>query len=407
MDDRLILGILPPDAALPVAILFAAAILVLALLLRRTPPDPMLGQILGRVEAMAAAQERQGERVAALEGDIADRVNAVVLDQTRVLNDAVKEQVARISAQETALAERMAAAEKSLGEAIKAQNVSLSAALAGQTEKVTQSLGATATEIRERLAVIDAARGNIEALGSQVGTLSAILGNKQARGAFGEAQMEQIIADRLPADAFALQATLSNGKRADCLIHLPNPPGPIAIDSKFPLESWLALREAPDDAARAAALKRFGTDVQKHVKDVAERYVIPGETAEGALIFVPSEAIYAELHTSLVAVVSEATRRGVYIVSPTTLWAVLGTMRALLRDVRLRQEAGRIRQELDRLMADVGRLDDRVTSLRRHFVQAEKDIGMIETSSAAIKRGGQRLSELETDAVEPPKVLPA
>jgi DNA recombination protein RmuC len=407
MDDRLILGILPPDAALPVAVLLAAVIVVLALLLRRPQPDPMLGQILGRVDAMAAAQDRQADRVAALEGDIAERVNAVVLDQTRVLNEAVKEQVSRISAQESALADRMAKAERTLTDAIKAQNESMTVALSGQTERVTQSLGATATEIRERLAVIDAARGNIEALGAQVGTLSSILGNKQARGAFGEAQMEQIIADRLPADAYALQATLSNGKRADCLIHLPNPPGPIAIDSKFPLESWLALREAPDDSARVAALKRLAADVQKHVKDVAERYVIPGETAEGALIFVPSEAIYAELHTSLVAVVSEATRRGVYIVSPTTLWAVLGTMRALLRDVRLRQEAGRIRGELDRLLADLGRLDDRVESLRRHFGQAERDIGMIETSSAAIKRGGQRLADLEMDEPAPPKVLPA
>lgn len=407
MDEPLILGLLPAQAALPVAVMLAAAAVVLAILLRRAPPDPVLGQILGRVDAMAAAQDRQAERVAALEGDIAERVNAVVLDQTRVLNEAVKEQVSRISAQEAALADRMAAAEKSLTEAIKAQNESLTLALSGQTEKVTQSLGATATEIRERLAVIDAARGNIEALGAQVGTLSSILGNKQARGAFGEAQMEQIIADRLPPEAYALQATLSNGKRADCLIHLPNPPGPIAIDSKFPLESWLALREAADDGARAAALKRLAADVQKHVRDVAERYVIPGETAEGALIFVPSEAIYAELHTSLVPVVSEATRRGVYIVSPTTLWAVLGTMRALLRDVRLRQEAGKIRRELDRLLADVGRLDDRVESLRRHFGQAEKDIGMIETSSAAIKRGGQRLADLEMDEAEPPKVLPA
>ncbi|CAH0190557.1 DNA recombination protein RmuC [Roseomonas sp. CECT 9278] len=406
MDDRLILGLLPPDAALPMAILVAAVLLVLAILLRRPAPDPVLGQILGRVDAVAAAQDRQADRVAALEGDIAERVNAVVLDQTRVLSEAVKEQVARISAQEAALADRMTGAEKSLTEAIKAQNESLTLALSGQTERVTQSLGATTTEIRERLAVIDAARGNIEALGAQVGTLSSILGNKQARGAFGEAQMEQIIADRLPAEAYALQATLSNGKRADCLIHLPNPPGPIAIDSKFPLESWLALREAPDDATRAAALKRLAADVQKHVKDVAERYIIPGETADGALIFVPSEAIYAELHTSLVPVVSDATRRGVYIVSPTTLWAVLGTMRALLRDVRLRQEAGKIRRELDRLLADVGRLDDRTESLRRHFGQAQKDIDMIETSSAAIKRGGQRLADLEMDEPEPPKVLP-
>jgi DNA recombination protein RmuC len=217
--------------------------------------------------------------------------------------------------------------------------------------------------------------------------------------------MEQIIADRLPSDAFTLQATLSNGKRADCLIHLPNPPGPIAIDSKFPLESWLALREATDDTTRTQKLRQFSADVQKHIKDVAERYIIPGETAEGALIFVPSEAIYAELHTSLVSLGSDATRRGVYIVSPTTLWAVLGTMRALLRDVRLRTEAGRIRKEVDKMLADVVRLEDRTDSLRKHFGQMQKDVDQVETSVGAIKRGGQRIADLELD--DPPtSILP-
>jgi DNA recombination protein RmuC len=145
--------------------------------------------------------------------------------------------------------------------------------------------------------------------------------------------------------------------------------------------------------------------VQKHIKDVAERYIIPGETAEGALIFVPSEAIYAELHTSLVSLVSDATRRGVYIVSPTTLWAVLGTMRALMRDVRLRTEAGRIRREVDRMLADVGRLEERTDGLRKHFIQAQKDIDQIEISAAAIKRGGQRIADLELD--DPPTpILP-
>ncbi len=398
---------LDPAQLLPGAVLAALAllaVLLVALLLRRPRTDPALMQLLGKVDALADGQRHQAERVAALEGDIADRVNTVVVDQTLLLNQAVKEQIARVAQQETMLAERMAKAEKTLTDAIAAQNESLSVAMRGQTERMTQSLGATSAEIKERLAVIDAARGNIEALGAQVGTLSSILGNKQARGAFGEAQMEQIIADRLPLDAFSLQATLSNGRRADCLIHLPNPPGPIAIDSKFPLESWLALRDAADDTARTQCLRQFTADVQKHVKDVAERYVIPGETAEGALIFVPSEAIYAELHTSLIPVVSEATRRGVYIVSPTTLWAVLGTLRALLRDVRLRSEAGRIRREVDRLLEDLRRLDERVESLKRHFGQVQTDLQQIEISSAAIKRGGQRIATLELD--EAPPALP-
>lgn len=396
---------LSPDAVLPLAILLAALVIALVLVLRRPAPDPLAGMVLGQLSALAAAQERQAERVASLEGDIADRVNSVVMDQTRVLNTAVQEQISRIAAQEAAMADRLTQAERSLTEAIKGQNESLSAALSSQTERMTTSLGATSAEIKERLAVIDAARGNIEALGTQVNTLAGILGNKQARGAFGESQMEQIIADRLPSDAFTLQATLSNGKRADCLIHLPNPPGPIAIDSKFPLESWLMLRDAADDATRTQKLRQFSADVQKHIKDVAERYIIPGETAEGALIFVPSEAIYAELHTSLVSLVSDATRRGVYIVSPTTLWAVLGTMRALLRDVRLRTEAGRIRKEVDKMLADVGRLEDRTDSLRKHFGQVQKDVDQIETSVGAIKRGGQRIADLELD--DPPTpILP-
>ena len=403
MQNWTLPGWLPPDAVLPLAILVAALLIALVLILRRPAPDPLAGMVLGQLSALADAQERQAQRVVTLEGNIADRVNSVVMDQTRVLNGAVQEQIARIAAQEAAMADRLTQAERSLTEAIKSQNESLSATLNSQTERVTTSLGATSTEIKERLAVIDAARSNIEALGSQVNTLAGILGNKQARGAFGESQMEQIIADRLPSDAFTLQATLSNGKRADCLIHLPNPPGPIAIDSKFPLESWLALRDATDDATRTQKLRQFSTDVQKHIRDVADRYIIAGETAEGALIFVPSEAIYAELHTSLVSLVSDATRRGVYIVSPTTLWAVLGTMRALMRDVRLRTEAGRIRKEVDRMLADVGRLEDRTDSLRKHFGQVQKDVEQIETSTNAIKRGGQRIADLELE--DPPTPL--
>ncbi|MFM7415413.1 MAG: DNA recombination protein RmuC, partial [Alphaproteobacteria bacterium] len=189
---------LPPDAVLPLAILFAALVIALVLILRRPAPDPLAGMVLGQLSALADAQERQAQRVATLEGNIADRVNSVVMDQTRVLNGTVQEQIARIAAQEAAMADRLTQAERSLTEAIKGQNESLTVALSSQTERMTTSLGATSAEIKERLAVIDAARGNIEALGNQVNTLAGILGNKQARGAFGESQMEQIIADRLP-----------------------------------------------------------------------------------------------------------------------------------------------------------------------------------------------------------------
>lgn len=373
-------------------------ILVVAgvLLLMRAMADRANGQVVGRLEALAAAQERQGDRVleqerALLRGlaETSERLTQQMLDQTRALGEALRAQN-----------ERLGAAERTLGEALAQQNEKLLRTL---NEQARADLEASAA-IQERLAVIDAARGNIEALGTQVGHLSAILGNKQTRGAFGEAQLEQIVQDRLPPDAFALQATLGNGRRVDCLIRLPHPPGPVAVDSKFPLESWLVLREAPDEAARAAALRGFRADVLKHVRDVADRYILPDETADGAILFVPSEAIYADLHGALPDVVSEAHRRSVYIVSPTTLWAVLASMRALMRDVRMRTEARRIQSEVQGLVRDVGLLEDRVGKLKRHFEQAQGDIEDIERSTRAIKRHGEKIEAVEVG--DPPALPP-
>jgi DNA recombination protein RmuC len=361
------------------------------LLLMRALADRANGQLIGRLESLAAAQERQGDRVVEQEralmqrlGETGERLTQQMLDQTRALGEALRQQN-----------ERLGAAERTLAEALASQNEKLLRTL---NEQARADMEASAA-IQERLAVIDAARGNIEALGTQVGHLSAILGNKQTRGAFGEAQLEQIVQDRLPPDAFAFQATLGNGRRADCLIRLPHPPGPVAVDSKFPLESWLALRDAPDDAARVVALRGFRTDVLKHVRDVAERYIIPDETADGAIVFVPSEAIYADLHAALPDVVSEAHRRSVYIVSPTTLWAVLASMRALMRDVRMRTEARKIQAEVQGLVKDVGLLEQRVDKLKRHFEQAQGDIEDIERSTRAIKRHGEKIEAVEvTDA---------
>ncbi len=273
------------------------------------------------------------------------------------------------------------------------QTRALGEAMAGQSDRVARS----AQEIQARLAVIDAARANMEALSGQVGTLTDILGNKQARGAFGETQLEDLVRDRLPEAGFSLQHTLSNGRRADCLIRLPHPPGPIVVDSKFPLEAFRALHAAGDEAGRAAATRQFAADVQKHVKDVAERYILAGETADGALIFVPSEAIFAELHASHPAVVAEAARRGVYIVSPSTLWAVLGTMRALLKDVRIRAEAGRLKAETARLVLEVKRLDDRVRKLRGHFGAVQDDLRDIEISAEKIIKAGARVDAVDVE----------
>ncbi len=368
------------------------------LLLMRTLADRANGQLIGRLDSLAAAQERQGDRVVEQEralmqrlGETGERLTQQMLDQTRALGEALRQQN-----------ERLGTAERTLAETLASQNEKLLRTL---NEQARADMEASAA-IQERLAVIDAARGNIEALGTQVGNLSAILGNKQTRGAFGEAQLEQIVQDRLPPDAFVLQATLGNGRRVDCLIRLPHPPGPVAVDSKFPLESWLALRDAGDDAARTLALRGFRGDVLKHVRDVAERYILPDETADGAIVFVPSEAIYADLHATLPDVVSEAHRRSVYIVSPTTLWAVLASMRALMRDVRMRTEARKIQAEVQGLVKDVGLLEQRVDKLKRHFEQAQGDIEDIERSTRAIKRHGEKIEAVEvtdTPALPAPK----
>ncbi|MBX9698281.1 MAG: DNA recombination protein RmuC, partial [Acetobacteraceae bacterium] len=206
-----------------------------------------------------------------------------------------------------------------------------------------------------------------------------------------------MLADRLPAAAWAWQHTLSTGVRCDALIRLPDPPGPIAIDSKFPLEAWRAWREARDEPARAAAARRLAADIRKHVDDVASKYIRPGETAEGALIFLPSEALHADLAAHHPALVEAASRRGVHLVSPATLWAVLGTMRALLRDLRLREEAQQLRGELARLAEETGRLDRRVAALKRHFADAQADLHGIELSAQRVATLAARIAAVEAE----------
>lgn len=269
--------------------------------------------------------------------------------------------------------------------------------------KTDETLGA----LRERLARIDAAQEKISSLSEQVVSLQEILANKQARGAFGEIQLHDLVASILPPSAYSFQAVLGNQKRADCLLRLPDPPGAIVIDSKFPLESYQALRQAKDEREKLEAERFFKASVIKHVKDIAEKYIIPGETAESALMFLPSEAVYAELHAGFAEVVAYSYRARVWIVSPTTLMATLNTVRAVLKDVHMREEAGVIRREVGLLTEDVCRLNERVDSLLRHFEQAGKDINDIKVSSAKI---GRRIGRIEDAGVgereSPPPAKP-
>ena len=259
-------------------------------------------------------------------------------------------------------------------------------------------------ELQQRLVTIDKAQDNIQKLSGSVLSLQDILSNKQTRGAFGEIQLQEIVNKALPSDAYTWQATLSNGKRADCLIHLPNPPGPIVIDSKFPLEAYEALRKATSDWDKNEAVKLMRVSVRSHIKAIADKYILDEETADGALMFLPSEAVYAELHSNFPELVREGFEAHVWIVSPTTCMATLNTMRAILKDARMREQAGAIRSALRHLHRDVELVVERVEKLNTHFGQARKDI---EGISTAAERAGKRAHKLdnfdfeEVEVVEP------
>ncbi|MDA5192954.1 DNA recombination protein RmuC [Govanella unica] len=267
-------------------------------------------------------------------------------------------------------------------------------------EKSATTTAKTIGELQTRLTVIDEAQKRIAELSGQVVGLQDILANKQARGAFGEIQLNAIVQNALPPSAYAFQVVLSNGKRADCIIHLPNPPGSIVVDAKFPLESYHLLRAATDPASRTVAERQFTTDILKHVAAISDRYILEGETAESALMFLPSEAIYAELHANFPAVLEKSYAARVWIVSPTTLMATLNTVRAVLKDARMREQAHVIQREVRTLLTDVGRLAKRVENLTTHFGQAQKDITEITTSANKITARGERIEELQLEEPE-------
>ncbi len=250
--------------------------------------------------------------------------------------------------------------------------------------------GETLGGLHARLIVIDEAQKNLVDLSGQVTGLQQILANKQARGAWGQGQMESIVRDALPATAYEFQATLSNKNRPDCLIRLPGTAGSIVIDSKFPLEAFTVLKAAANDADKRAAEARVRADVGKHVKDIAEKYLIAGETQSPALMFVPSESLYAELHDVFPDVIQKAHRAQVIVVSPNILVLAINTVQTVMKDARMREQANLIQREVGLLLKDVGRLAERVENLRRHFAQAEGDVREIVLSAEKIVGRAER-----------------
>lgn len=373
----------PPDFSAPLTLGLAAAAGFGALTLLM-----MLGALLAARRSARAAEPLTAQMLA-------------LADAARALSDGQQQLSGGLrhvsEAHATAQARLMEGVERRLEEVQRRMGDTLH----GSAQRTARSLG----DLQQRLEAIDRAQTKIEKLSGDVLTLQDILSNKQTRGAFGEIQLQEIVSHALPPDAYAFQATLSNGKRADCLIHLPLPPGPIVIDSKFPLEAYEALRAAEGDRARIEAARALKAAVLTHIRHIAERYIIEGETADSALMFLPSEAVYAELHANFADVVREGFAQRVWIVSPTTAMATLNTMRAVMKDARMRAEAHKIRRELGLLAKDLGRLGERVGNLDRHFDQAHEDIRQIRISA---EKAGNRAERLEVfDFSEEPEALPA
>ncbi len=262
-------------------------------------------------------------------------------------------------------------------------------------DQSARSTNDTLSKLQERLAVINSAQARLTGLTQEVVGLKDILANKQSRGAFGQGRMEAIVRDGLPSGAYDFQPTLSNGTRPDCLIRLPGDERAMVIDAKFPLEALTAFKDAKTDDQRRQAVQRVKGDIGKHVKDIAERYFLPGETQDLAILFVPSESVYADLNEHFDELVQKAHRARILIVSPTLLMMAVQVMQAIVRDARMQEQAHVIQAEVRKIVDDIGRLRERVEKLNQYFHQAQDSVAQIITSTDKIVRRGQRIDGLD------------
>lgn len=313
------------------------------------------------------------------------RLDAVISGQ-----GAITEQFRQTVATQAALTAQVDALKEKLGESLAAS---------------AQKTGETFVSITERLSVIDAAQKNISELSTHVVSLKAIFSDKQARGAVSQDQMEAIVSEHLSPDQYEFQATLSNKSRPDCAIRIPNVAARIVVDSKFPFEAFEAMRVAETEDARKAAMAQVRTDIQKHVKDIAEKYLIPGETQTPAIMFVPSDSIYAELHANFPETLRRARQMQVVVVSPHVFMLVIGTIQSLMRDAKMREQAHAIQGAVGAMLQDVKRLGERVDKLRDHFETTNKDIGQIEISMKGVERHADRIAQVDLGEAPQP-VLP-
>lgn len=335
---------------------------------------------------------RSGRRHAAEAGAAAERAREMD-DKVAEMNRMQAELTGRMQTMAEILSTRQGDLARLVADRIDGLRQQVGSGLEQNVRQTTEHLG----KLQERLAVIDSAQKNLTELTGEVVTLKDVLANKQARGAYGQGRMEAIIRDGLPAAFFSFQPTLSNGRRPDCLVTLPGDGRGLVIDAKFPLESFTQLRAARGEQEKKAAAARVRGDVGQHIKDIAERYFLPGETQDMALLFVPSEALHADLHEHFDDLIQKAHRARVMIVSPSLLALAIQLMQSLIRDARMREEAQVIQSEVGKLLDDVRRLGERVDKLDTHFRQAQEDVGLIKTSAGKVTGRAEKIGALEFD----------
>jgi DNA recombination protein RmuC len=352
---------------------------------------------------------RRAVLAAAANADEAARQSALAEMRLNEILKAQAEMQGRIAGMAEVFGARQAELNQAIGQRLDGMTQRLGSSMTEQTKATQENL----QRLQERLAVIDTAQNNIQSLAKDVVGLQAILSNKQTRGAFGQSRMETIIADGLPMGAYAFQPTLSNGARPDCTIRMPNGQAALVVDAKFPLEAWNAIRAAASPEMTKLAAQQFRRDIELHIKDIAEKYLLQGETQDTAFMFVPSESIFAEIHENFEAVVQKAHRARVVIVSPSLLMLSIQVIQSVLKDARMREQAHLIQGEVIRLMEDLSRLDDRVRKLHGHFSLAQKDVDLILTSSEKLTKRGAKIEALEFEGslngafVEPGPGAPA
>ncbi len=301
-----------------------------------------------------------------------------------------------LAAMQNNVTNQQSAFSKQLDERLQNVTGRVSQSLAESTKNTQENLA----KLQERLAIIDNAQSNIQTLAQDVVGLQAILQNKQSRGAFGQSRMEAIIQDGLPLGAFEFQTTLSNGKRPDCTIKMPNDGPVLVVDAKFPLEAWSAITDADDPNMAKEAGAQFRRDLEVHIKDIADKYLIPGETQDTAFLFVPSESIFAEIHENFEGIVQKAHKARVVIVSPSLLLLSVQVIQSVLKDARMREQAHLIQGEVMKFMDDLNRLDDRIRKLKSHHDQSGKDLDQILISTDKLTRHGNKIGSLEFGETE-------